>query len=212
MLFKRSDKKIAKNKANIVLLANKDKELFAIDLRSKALIRISIPECSFYIKPMTLATALNLEPLKEINDFFPDAYEAKDVIFYNYKLPNGKAKKLIAQYLAPQNNPLFGLRGQSIKFNTMSGNYPTIAIVEPNKGPFILSTSPIYLRFSLGVTTEVLMLANEYLTNLFNSQKIKQWNLKVLSLKLGFKPKRLLVILDRPFEGYCTKIVVGFLP
>lgn len=213
MLFrKESEKRRAKRKANLIILANNSNELFAIEIATYALIRVEIPHESFYVKPLTFARALELEPLVELTEFFPDFYKASDVIFFNHRMSLTRAKRLLNTYHAPKNYPLFGIRGYSISFELLNGTHPSLAIVLPEKGPYVVSQDPMYLQFSTGIVTEEVLLANEFLAKLIHTQKDLQIDRKSLASSLGYKPRRLLAILQRPQNGYLTKAIVGMLP
>lgn len=201
----------------IAVLATYGKEVFGIDLASKAFVRfdLDLPEFSDINFNTYSIWKISLSPEQITSDpSRPELIEVVDIT------PVGQVKKkrsivqLCKSTSAPRDLPILGFNGPSISYGQLTGRSPSMSIIELTKRQAIRKNSydEITLSFPWGPIITSLPLGNDSELELIKRAPGPLTSDKDISAILGFRPKFVLVGLARPKNGYCRKMALGLLP
>ena len=113
----------------------------------------------------------------------------------------------------PPHRPLLGFQGVSAPYWTLSGDQPSLALVEPTEGPHVIGTGFGYwCRFGWDGVVHQLPLADAALTARLAELHRRRCSPRELTRVLGYVPGRLLLVVAGPYDGHCTKQVAALLP
>ena len=127
-------------------------------------------------------------------------------------LAGKRAERLLAPLHHPPSLPLLGFHANAVPYWTLTGDSPSLALVELRSdarvrwGPF----GPECHFVWQGVLHE-LLLADQRLLIAIDNGLVRPSRGEVQRL-LGYRPRRLLVMLTPPIDGYCHKAVGALLP
>ncbi|MGH9276589.1 MAG: hypothetical protein ACRD12_00540, partial [Acidimicrobiales bacterium] len=128
------------------------------------------------------------------------------------RLAPKKAQRLLAPLHHPPRLPLLGFHANAVPYWTLTGDRPSLALIDLRsdarlrRGPF----GPECHFIWQGVLHE-LMLADPRLLAAIDDGLPPPSRSEVQRL-LGYRPRRLLVMLTPPIDGYCHKAVGALLP
>ncbi|MFP5328439.1 MAG: hypothetical protein ACLGHT_13260 [Acidimicrobiia bacterium] len=123
------------------------------------------------------------------------------------------ADKLVRGVVHPPRQPLFGFPGATAPFWTLSGDRPSIAVIEPEIGPVVERGKGGYrCSFRWRKLDHVLPLDDQSVGAALLHPCMRKVGALTLGRMLGWEPRRLIVALTPPVGGHCYKVVAGILP
>jgi hypothetical protein len=128
-------------------------------------------------------------------------------------MPLKRAERLLAPLHHPPRLPLLGLAANAVPYWTLTGDRPSLALLELRNdarlrpGPF----GP-ECHFVWQDTPHELMLADRRVLGAFDDRGLMRPSRGEVVRLLGYRPRRLLVMLTAPIDGYCHKAVAALLP
>jgi len=193
----------------MLVLAAEPHACVSVDTASGAFVRARYPEGAFArLAPLDLATAELAAPATPVDATRPELVDLAAAPRRVGRLAGRRAERLLRPLLHPRGRPLLGFVGPAVRFWTLTGDRPSVAIVEPERGPRLRPTDHGYeCHFEWRGLRHVLPLADRGA-----AAALDRWGPAHLSRVLGFRPGRLLVALSPPVNGYCYKVVAGLLP
>ncbi|MGI8807730.1 MAG: hypothetical protein ACR2KK_07810 [Acidimicrobiales bacterium] len=124
-----------------------------------------------------------------------------------------RAERYLQALRHPAQNPLLGFAAVSVPYWTLTGDRPSLALVEPTDGPLILAGPGGYeCRFSWQGAVHQLPLGDHRLAAELIGLRRRRSSPRELTRILGYRPGRLLVVVAGPTIGTCTKEVAALLP
>lgn len=201
----------------VALMAHYGNEIVAANLATNALLRFEIDATSLDNLGFAPFALWDLETSQANLLADPGRPELIEI---NSANPVGQLRKkrqiaaICNQSRAPENLPLLGFNGPSISYSQVSGNSPSITIVELSKRQAIRKNSygEVTISFPWGPIIASLPLGNEKENYLFDRVDRPLNSQKEIAEILGFIPKYLVVVLAKPHAGYCKKVAAGLLP
>lgn len=184
-----------------------------VDLDSGSFVRASHPVATELPSPFEVVAG-EIEGAMEP----PDAARPEAVILAEPPTPVGqlplkRAEKLLAPLHHPPQLPLLGLPGAAIPYWTLSGDRPSLALVHLRSdarlrwGPY----GPECHFWWQGVGHELPFVDSRAVAALDLAGTLRPSRADV-ERRLGFRPRRVLVMLTPPENGYCYKAVGALLP
>lgn len=123
------------------------------------------------------------------------------------------ADRLVRRVVHPPLQPLFGFAGPAAPFWTLSGDRPSLAVIEPEAGPTIeRARDGMRCRFRWRRLDHVLPLDDRVVGASLLHPTARRVRARTLGRMLGWQPRRLIVALTPPLGGQCYKVVAGILP
>jgi len=169
-----------------------------IDLRSGALVRAAYPSVDPSEPPaeqpmrqFTVASATIVGGDGAPDPIHPEAVDLAATPRVTGHMPARRAERWLRPLLHPRRQPLLGITGPAIPFWDLDGAHPSVAIVEPDRGPVVHT----------GVGSAKCRFAWRGL-----------WHELPLTGPVVPGARRMLVALTSPSDGYCYKVVAGLLP
>ena len=124
-----------------------------------------------------------------------------------------RAERYLQALRHPAQGPLLGFQGVTVPYWTLSGDRPSLALVEPTDGPLVLVGPGGYeCRFSWQGTVHQFPLGDRRLAEELYRLRRRRSSPRELTRILGFRPARLLLVVAGPIDGHCTKQVAALLP
>lgn len=205
------------NPLRVALMAHYGNEIVAANLETNALLRFEIDADSLNNLGFTPFALWELETSQANLLADPGRPELIEI---NSANPVGQLRKkrqitaISNQSRAPENLPLLGFNGPSISYSQVSGNSPSITIVELTKRQAIRKNSygEVTISFPWGPIIASLPLGNATENFIFDKVDRPLNSQKEIAEILGFIPKYLVAILAKPHAGYCKKVAAGLLP
>jgi hypothetical protein len=130
------------------------------------------------------------------------------------RLPARQSRRLIASLVARDNvRPLLGAVGPSVPYSDLDGIAPSIVVVEPTRGPEIVSVDgTVWSTFGLRGAHERLPLIEPRTVAVASVVPGTVLTRAGAASMLGFEPRYLVVALVPPVGGHARKTVIGVLP
>jgi len=175
----------------LLVLASDGGGCAGVDIASGALVRAVYPErTSGRLAPFDLVVA-PLGDLGEPDPALPEAVELGRLPRLVGHLGARRAERWLRPLLHPQGEPLLGFMGPAVQFWELTGERPSMAVVEPRGGARVVRRPDGALRCRF------------------------LWRTLVVDLPLRAGPlpvaRRLLVALTPPRQGHCHKVVAALL-
>ena len=124
-----------------------------------------------------------------------------------------RAERYLHALRHPPTGPLLGFAGVSVPYWTLTGDRPSLALVDPSDGPLVLAGPGGYeCRFGWHGTVHQLPLGDRRLGAELYRLRRRRSSPRELTRILGYRPARLLVVVAGPTDGHCTKQVAALLP
>lgn len=203
----------------LLVLAAESLGCVGIDMDTGAFVRASHPggaepPGAFEIVEAEIAGAI--EPPDAAR---PEALELTEAPNPVGRLSVRRADRLLAPLHHPPRLPLLGLAADAVPYWTLTGESPSLALVDLRSdarlrwGDFgVESLSRTQCHFAWQGVDHVLPFADRRLVATIERQfEIRPTRGDVQRL-LGYRPRRLLVMLTAPIDGYCHKTVAALLP
>jgi len=124
-----------------------------------------------------------------------------------------RAERYLQALRHPASGPLLGFAGVTVPYWTLSGDRPSLALVDPSEGPLILVGPGGYeCRFGWQGMVHQLPLGDRRLAGELVRLRRRRSSPRELTRILGYRPGRLLLVVAGPNDGHCTKQVAALLP
>jgi hypothetical protein len=126
-----------------------------------------------------------------------------------------RARRLLRTLLAPPEPQLLGFAGPSWPYWELRGDRPSVAVVAPTRGPVVYRRAEddaVWVRFGWHRTDNWLPLTDPLVISAVAESGRARLGGRALAAALGFRPSYLVVVVGRPQDGYCPKLVVAVLP
>ena len=121
-----------------------------------------------------------------------------------------RAERLLAPLKHPPRLPLLGLGANAVPYWTLTGEGPSLALVEIRQNPRLRWTEAgLECHFEWQGAAHELPVVNRTLAARVDVPWASRREVERL---LGYRPRRLLVMLTAPQDGYCHKAVGAILP
>lgn len=128
------------------------------------------------------------------------------------RLSPRRAEKYLAPLRHPANVPLLGFVTPTVPYWTLTGDRPSLGLVEPRRSP-VLHWGPATLecRFDWQGTLHSLPVTDPDLGRRALAALGGRSSERATAKIAGFRPRRLLVTLSAPVDGVCHKTVAALL-
>ena len=202
----------------MLVLACTPDDITAVDLASGAVLRLRVdwPEGHAPdLVPFDLAEATLAADPERDDLAHPEAATAGGLPRQIGTLRGRKVRRVLGDLAAPPDGPLLGFQGPSAPYWEFRGARPSVALITPTRGPFLLrrrATNSTWVRFGWGRDDVWLPVEDARATRALDAARRDRLAGKDLAVALGFRPHYLLTALSRPRDGHCYKVVSAFLP
>ena len=199
----------------MAVLADEPDGCVAIDLESGAFVRAIHPPSPDDASPGALDVVMGeiAAPLAPPDASRPEAVQLTAPPIRTGRLTRQRAERYLAPLQHPPHGPLLGVPGVAVPYWTLSGDRPSVTLVEPAMGPQVRWGPGGYeCRFAWRGTVHQLPLGDRGLAASLWRQGVDRCAGRELTRHLGFRPGHLLVVLTPPTDGYCYKQVSALLP
>ncbi len=201
-----------------LVLACTSDDTTMIDLASGAVIRLRVPWpegsepdlATFDVVETALAEDPERDDLAQ-----PEAANAAGLPRQVGTLRGRRVRRMLARLAAPPDGPLLGFRGSSAPYWEFRGARPSVALIEPGRGPQLLRRGEggsTWVRFGWERDDVWLPVEDRHAERTLDAARRDRLAGKDLATALGFRPQYLLVSLTRPREGHCYKVCTAVLP
>jgi hypothetical protein len=128
-------------------------------------------------------------------------------------LPPRRVERLLTALHHPRRGPLLGFAGRAVPFWTLTGDRPSLTLVEPGAGPDLrIGPTGWECRFAWQNAHVQFPLGDRRLAARLDRTGWPRCSARMLHHLLGYRVRRLLVVVSPPHEGYCYKVVAALLP
>lgn len=199
----------------MAVLADEPDGCVAIDLESGAFVRAIHPPLTDDASPAALdvVTAEIAAPLDPPDAARPEAVQLTAAPTRTGRLTSRRAERYLAPLQHPPHGHLLGFAGVAVPYWTLSGDRPSVTLVDPVMGPEVRWGSAGYeCRFAWQGTVHQLPLGDRRLAAALWRHGVDRCAGRELTSYLGHRAQRLLVVLTPPSDGYCYKQVSALLP
>ncbi len=124
-----------------------------------------------------------------------------------------KAERYLSPLHHPNRAPLLGFPGPTVPYWTLAGDRPSLTLVELVAGPQIRRVRGGWeCRFPWQGARHAFALTDARVAALLEKVGWPRYSSRDLHRLLGYRTRRLLVMLTPPRHGYCYKVVAALLP
>jgi hypothetical protein len=126
-----------------------------------------------------------------------------------------QVRRLFKALVAPPSPRLLGFPGAAAPYWEFHGMQPSVALVEPSRGPMLLRRQAddlVWARFGWPGSDNWLPVEDRRALAGVRSSGWDRLSGRSLASVLGFHPQYLLVTVSRPRQGHCYKTVAAILP
>ena len=204
---------VAGAELRMLVLAADRQGCVGVDLESGAFVRASHPTATEPPQPFDVIAAELAGSLEPPDAARPEAVELAEAPKRVGHLSPRRAERLLTPLLHPHRLPLLGLAANAVPYWTLTGDRPSLALIDVRSDPRLRwgPWGPECVFVWQGVEHELLF-ADHRLAGVFESQGIVRPSRGDVARALGYRPRRLLVMLTAPIDGYCHKAVAAMLP
>ncbi|MEW6153271.1 MAG: hypothetical protein AB1673_04670 [Actinomycetota bacterium] len=204
---------VAGARLRMVVLASDGDESVGVDLGSGALVRASHPPAADVPEPFEVMAGEIAGAVEPFDAGRPEAIELCDPPELVGSFSPRRAERLLARLHHPPQLPLLGLAANAVPYWTLEGDRPSVTVVSlRNDAKLFWGQFGPECHFSWqGVDHDLLLTDYRGVAALESNDLSRPTRADVAQL-LGYRPRRLLVMLTRPIDGYCHKAVAALLP
>ena len=198
----------------MLVLAPQPDGCVGIDLESGAFVRaIYAPDDGEPLEAFDVTSAPIGAPVDPPDTVRPEAVPLARAPERIGSIRPRRAERYLQALRHPPHGPLLGFAGVSVPYWTLTGDRPSLAIVDPSDGPLVLVGPGGYeCRFGWRGTVHQLPLGDRRLAAELYRLRRRRSSPRELTRILGYRPARLLVVVAGPTDGHCTKQVAALLP
>jgi hypothetical protein len=204
---------VAGAELRMLVLATEPSGSVGVDLDSGAFVRAAHPPAASPPAAFDVVTAEIAGRVEPPDDARPEAVELARAPVRVGRLAVRRAERYLAPLRHPRGLPLLGLGPNAVPYWTLSGDRPSVALVEPHADPrLVRGPDGVECHFEwLGAEHELPVLDPDVVAQV-EALRFSRPSRASLERILGYRPKRLLVMLTQPIDGYCHKAVAALLP
>lgn len=197
----------------MLVLAADARTCVGVDLESGAFVRASHPAATTGFAAFDVVAAEIAGAVEPPDAARPEALELAGPPEPVGHIPVRKAERLLAPLHHPPRLPLLGLASDAVPYWTLTGDSPSLALVELRNDPRVRwgQYGP-ECHFVWQDAPHELPLTDERLLAAIERHRLVRATRGEIARLLGYRPRRLLVMLTPPVEGYCHKTVAALLP
>lgn len=197
----------------MLVLAPQPDGCVGIDLESGAFVRAVFPAGGGPVDAFDVTSAPIGDPIDPPDVVRPEAVALAAAPERVGNLSPRRAERYLQALRHPPHGPLLGFAGVSVPYWTLTGDRPSLALVEPTEGPIVLAGAGGYeVRFGWQGTVHQFPLGDRRLAHELYRLRRRRSSPRELTRVMGYRPGRLLVVVAGPTDGYCTKQVAALLP
>lgn len=197
----------------MLVLAADGRGCVGVDLESGAFVRASHPAASTIFAPFDVVSAEIAGAVEPPDAARPEALELTAAPEPVGSIPVRRAERLLAPLHHPHRLPLLGFASDAVPYWTLTGDSPSLALIELRTDPRVRwSEYGPECTFVWQDHLHELPLTDERLLSAIERHRLIRPTRGEVQRLLGYRPRRLLVMLTPPVEGYCHKTVAALLP
>ena len=189
-----------------------------VDLASGTLVRVRVawpedhgPDLSpFDVVEARLADEPERDDLAQ-----PEAVTAEGLPRHLGTLHGRRVRRMLHRLVAPTEEHVLGFPGASAPYWEFRGFRPSLALIEPTKGPVLfrrIEDRSVWIRFGWGRSDNWLPVEDLAAERALDVARRDRLQGKDLASALGFKPHYLVAAITMPRDGHCYKMVRAVLP
>ncbi|MGH9190343.1 MAG: hypothetical protein ACRD0Q_09990 [Acidimicrobiales bacterium] len=197
----------------LLVLAHTAVGCTGIDLASGAFVRAVHPATDEPLRTLDVVSAEIGEPLDPPEFAQPEAVQLASPPRKVGNLGIRRAERYLQAVQHPPQSPLLGFSGPAVPYWTRAGDRPSLSVLTAEVGPQVRwAASGFECRFSWQGQLHQLPLGDDALEATLRRLERPRCSGRELARLLGYRPRRLLVVLTPPIDGYCFKQVAALLP
>ena len=197
----------------MLVLAADAKGCVGVDLDTGAFVRASHPRLDAPPGPFSVVSAEIAGAVEPPDAARPEALELSGPPETIGQMSLKRAERLLAPLHHPPHLPLLGLGANAVPYWTLTGDRPSVTLLELRNDPFLRwGPAGPECHFAWQGGPHELPLADQRLIRAFEAYGITRPLKGEVQRVLGYRPRRLLVMLTAPLDGYCHKVVAALLP
>jgi len=201
-----------------MVLACTDEDTTAVDLESGAVVRLRIgwnPEREPDLNPFDVVDVVWADDPEQDDLAQPEAVTVTGIPSALGRLRGRRARRVLRSVVIRADQHLLGFPGSSAPYWEFRGMRPSVAVVVPSRGPVLFrrrEDDTVWARFSWPRSDNWLPVEDRRAIAALETARRDRLSGKDLESALGFRPQFLAVVLSRPRDGHCYKIVASLLP
>ncbi|HXQ90469.1 MAG TPA: hypothetical protein VN768_02855 [Acidimicrobiales bacterium] len=206
-----------------MVLACGDEDTTAVELESGAIVRLRAAggeegeEGEPGLSPFDVVDAVWADEPEPDDLAQPEAVTVREVPRALGTLKGRRARAVLRAVVIPPQKHLLGFPGSSAPYWEFRGMRPSVAIVVPSRGPVIFRRrdddgDTVWARFGWPRSDNWLPVEDRRAVGALGAARRDRLMGKDLAGALGFRPHFVVVVLSRPRDGHCYKIVAALLP
>jgi hypothetical protein len=203
---------------NLLVLACTRDDTTAVDLSSGALLRLRVPwpdEHEPDLEPFDVVEATLAEDPERDDLAQPEATNGTGLPRHIGTLHGRKVRRMLERLAAVPDGPILGFPGPAAPYWEFRGARPSVAVVEPTRGPQLLrrrDDDSTWVRFGWDREDVWLPVEDRHAIRALDAARRDRLAGKDLATALGFRPQYLLASISRPRDGHCYKVMTAILP
>lgn len=202
--------------SRLYYLGKMEDEIFALDPSEKRFVRLVLKDPDDgEIKLFSGFDAIEMITSEPPDPARPELSEAASIAKEEGRVKERRVKKILEHLFAPENFPPLWLPGPSVKYASMTGDSPSIALIRLGKEQALLRdprTNEIQFGFRWKGGFHAFPLSDTYQELLAGEVADTIVSRKGIKPLLNMVPGALILAFSPPKEGYCKKMVVSILP
>jgi len=201
---------VAGAELRMLVLAGGHRETVGVDLATGALVRAGHPGAAPPPATFDVVAAEIAGSAEPPDDARPEAVELTAAPRRVGRMGRHRARRRLSHLAHPRRVPVLGLATDAVPYWTLAGDRPSVALLEVATPPELRwGPSGLECAFRWAASDHELPLTPEAAERLLAGLEAASGD---LTRVLGYWPRRLLVVLSAPVEGYCQKAVAALLP
>lgn len=205
---------VAGAEIRMLVLATVPDGSIGVDLASGAFVRaVHAAPADEVLSPLDVVGACLGAPLNPPDCARPEAVQLTAPPQRVGRLASRRAEHYLHALEHPPQGPLLGFSGLAAPYWTLEGDHPSLTVLNVEVGPQVRWTATGFeCRFSWQGALHQYPLGDERLVRTLRRMETPRCGGRDLVRVVGFKPRRVLLVLAPPVDGYCVKQVAALLP
>jgi hypothetical protein len=202
----------------VLVLSCHPEDTTGVDLASGTLVRVRVTWPADHgpdLAPFDVVEAQLADEPERDDLAQPEAVTADGLPRHLGTLHGRRVRRLLHRLAAPVEEHVLGFPGASAPYWEFRGFRPSLALVEPSKGPVLfrrIGDRSTWVRFGWGRSDNWLPVEDPRAERALDVARRDRLLGKDLASALGFKPHYLVASVSTPRDGHCYKTVRALLP
>jgi hypothetical protein len=202
----------------VLVLSCHPEDTTGVDLASGTLVRARVAWPEDHgpdLAPFDVVEAVLAEDPERDDLAQPESVTVEGLPRHLGTLHGRRVRKLLHRLAAPVEEHVLGFPGASAPYWEFRGFRPSLALLEPAKGPVLFRRDgdrSVWVRFGWGRSDNWLPVEDPRAERALDVARRDRLAGKDLAAALGFKPHYLVASVSRPRAGHCYKTVRAILP